>query len=118
MECSQVFRCIRKKKLGEMAVCQTAFCKWLPLLLVAGGRCFEGGGKQRHRLQHYTEPMCAFGLELPTDSSHKGFYCAFQQSKRISVLLKKGKSEKSLNSVQPLDSTNVKPRDALVLFAS
>lgn len=85
------------------------------------GRRFDGEGESRGTdcsIRGTPLALCSFEFELPTDDCHKGFCCAFQQSERISILLRKGKRKKSLNSKRSFDSTYIKLRDVLVLVAS
>lgn len=80
------------------------------------GRSFDGEGESRGTdcsMRGTPLALCSFEFELPTDDCHKGFYCAFQQSERISILLRKGKCKKSLNSKRSFDSTYIKLRECL-----
>lgn len=80
------------------------------------GRSFDGEGGSRGTgcsIRGTPLALCSFEFELPTDDCHKGFYCAFQQTERISILLRKGKGKKSLNSKRSFDSTYIKLRECL-----
>lgn len=81
-----------------MAVCQTAFCKWLPLLLVAGGRCFEEEGEaevQIAALHRARLPCAPLNWNCPWMAATKGFTVLFSKAKGFRSSSGRGKARKA-----------------------